>query len=571
MISLVRLSSMLRPNLSVPARTRLHGQFGLFYQLKKKYFHKLLFYRQLRELPDPATKRMKLAILHYHLNRGGVTQVVANQLRALALAANSKLTEVTIFYGGRRTGWSDELPAQLGPMRLSLVEVPALEYDNQRVSGDLVSELQVALQRESLTAENCLVHVHNHALGKNGQLPSAITALATLGYRQLLQIHDFAEDFRPQDYQRLVETLSSNSSSVNEAMYPQAPQIHYATLNRRDHQLLTQAGIDLSRVHYLPNPVSKFPELPPRGRSREQLKQVFGVPTDRRFVLYPVRAIRRKNLGELLLWSAATPSTTYGVTLDPLNPMETPLFKVWRDLIDRLQLPVITGLGEANGLPFLENVAAADAFITTSVTEGFGMVFLESWLAGCPLIGRDLPEITADFHEAGMRFDAMAKRIDIPLSWLDDFDKLQADYRTAVNRVLNSFACPELSLKQTTAAFSQFIQSDCIDFACLDPDRQIRIITQVQQSAEQRKQFLKRNPVIDNSTNYDRLQCRGMIEENAKQAIDYSFENSGQRLWQIYEKLWRTRADEVTTLPGADSILANLLAPERLKLIRLKT
>ena len=62
-----------------------------------------------------------------------------------------------------------------------------------------------------------------------------------------------------------------------------------------------------------------------------------------------------------------------------------------------------------------------------------------------------------------------------------------------------------------------------------------------------------------------------MIEENAKQAIDYSFENSGQRLWQIYEKLWRTRADEVTTLPGADSILANLLAPERLKLIRLKT
>ena len=37
----------------------------------------------------------------------------------------------------------------------------------------------------------------------------------------------------------------------------------------------------------------------------------------------------------------------------------------------------------------------------TSLAEGFGMVFLESWLAECPLLGRDLPEITRDFVEAG--------------------------------------------------------------------------------------------------------------------------------------------------------------------------
>ena len=514
---------------------------------------------------------MKLAIFHYHLNRGGVTQVVANQLRSLALAGDSHLTEVTIFYGGRRSGWSDEIHAQLGNLPLSLVEVPTLEYDDQRDSGDLLSELQLALQSESLTPENCILHIHNHALGKNGQLPLVIATLAARGYRQLLQIHDFAEDFRPQDYQRLVTTISPVNSSVNACLYPQASHVHYAALNRRDYQLLTQAGIDRSRVHYLPNPVSEFPQLPPRGRSRDQLRKLFGVANNQRFVLYPVRAIRRKNLGELLLWSAATPSTTYGVTLNPLNPIETSLFSSWCQTIERLQLPVLTGLGESNGLPFLENLAAADAFITTSVAEGFGMVFLESWLAGCPLIGRDLPEITADFREAGMRFDGMDARINIPLDWLDDFPELQSHYRTVVNQVLNSFARPELSIDQAKSAFSQFIQNDCIDFACLDSGRQIRIIEQVSQSRSKQKKFLEQNPVIQDSLNYDRQQSQGMIEQNARQATGYSFENSGRRLWQIYEELEQTIPNKVSTLPGATSILADLLAPERFQLIRLHT
>jgi glycosyltransferase involved in cell wall biosynthesis len=35
--------------------------------------------------------------------------------------------------------------------------------------------------------------------------------------------------------------------------------------------------------------------------------------------------------------------------------------------------------------------------------EGFGYTFVEGWLCGKPVIGRDIPEVTQDFVAAGMK------------------------------------------------------------------------------------------------------------------------------------------------------------------------
>jgi glycosyltransferase involved in cell wall biosynthesis len=40
--------------------------------------------------------------------------------------------------------------------------------------------------------------------------------------------------------------------------------------------------------------------------------------------------------------------------------------------------------------------------ITTSRREGFGMVFLEPWLFGKPVVGRNLPGVTRDFLDSGL-------------------------------------------------------------------------------------------------------------------------------------------------------------------------
>ena len=52
---------------------------------------------------------MNLAIFHYHLNRGGVTRVVENQLLALdAVLDPAQPWHVALCFGGRRKGWNEE-------------------------------------------------------------------------------------------------------------------------------------------------------------------------------------------------------------------------------------------------------------------------------------------------------------------------------------------------------------------------------------------------------------------------------------------------------------------------------
>lgn len=512
---------------------------------------------------------MKLAILHYHLNRGGVTQVVANHLRSLAAVDDNPFDEVTVIYGGRRAGWPEQLRGEIGDIDLTLVEVAALEYEDERPSDNLETDLIEALEREELFPDNCLIHIHNHSLGKNRQLPQVIAILSRRGYRQLLQIHDFAEDFRPGNYQLVTESLPEHESSETSWLYPQAAHIHYATLNRRDHGLMSQAGVDAQRLHYLPNPVGSFPQLPSRKAARDKLASKFDVPVETRMVLYPVRAIRRKNIGELLLWSAATPDSYFGITLDPLNPAEVPTFDRWRQTIRDLDLPVVTGLGEPGGLSFTENVTAADAFITTSVAEGFGMVFLESWLAGCPLIGRDLPEITADFREAGITFDGLAPRIDIPVEWIRDFGGLRQAYRDATNASLRSFGRTELSLNEAEDAFEKMLMKGCMDFASLDIPRQIDIIDRIRKQPSARSRLWEQNAVISEAASFDRKNCQEMVTRNAEKTLAYSFGQSGERLLKIYARLLDCERDSVQPLPNAHRVLDRLLDPTRLQLIRL--
>ena len=73
---------------------------------------------------------MNTAVVHYHLNRGGVVQVVANQLLALdRLPAHLVPEQVVLCYGGRREGWPDNLAARLRQIELTHSEIPELDYD----------------------------------------------------------------------------------------------------------------------------------------------------------------------------------------------------------------------------------------------------------------------------------------------------------------------------------------------------------------------------------------------------------------------------------------------------------
>lgn len=514
---------------------------------------------------------MHLAILHYHLNRGGVTSVIVNHLLALdRVVPPGERLHAAVLYGGRQSGWPDDVADRLRSIDLKLSVLPEIEYDSVRQSEDATAttptELARVIRRRldalGFPAGETVLHVHNHSLGKNAALPAALTNLATDGRPLLLQIHDFAEDFRPTNYQRLLER--TNGEAPVDSLYTQASRIHYAVLNRRDFGVLQDAGVAADRLHFLPNPVLGVGNLPDRAAAREKLARATGVPPEERFTLYPVRGIRRKNVGEMLSWSIMAPGW-FGLTLAPLNPAEIKHYNRWPALADELNLPCRFDVGNA-GLTFHENLAAADLFLTTSVAEGFGMTFLEAWTAGKPLAGRNLPGVTADFKEAGVRFDALYDRLDVPIEWVGR-ERYTAAFRQAAEELLTSYRLDRPDDDEWRCILDSKIESDCVDFGDLNEDMQEDVVRRVHGESEARARFRELNPVfdsVDDGFNNEAVDANARVVEEI-----YGVEPSGRRLQSVYQALMSDPRDAEVE-PGIDQrlILSALAELGSLRLLR---
>ena len=131
---------------------------------------------------------MSVAIVHYHLRRGGVTRVIEAQSQVLT---GLGIEHVVL------SGTPHE-----GSQRLPVTVLPALAYRRQ-VDGMTGSALADSLRKAAARALGevpSLWHIHNPTLGKNNLFPSMIRELARTRDRLLFQFHDFAEDGRPGNY-----------------------------------------------------------------------------------------------------------------------------------------------------------------------------------------------------------------------------------------------------------------------------------------------------------------------------------------------------------------------------------
>lgn len=556
---------------------------------------------------------MKLVILHYHLNRGGVSRVIQSHMEALhcqfadrsgpvgenqiegeggtrritgAVGNHRKPSEqhpyeplpVILLYGGRREGWPGNLPSPFSSLQVVLEPTPLLDYDNVHgrtgpgLEDALEEQIRQVLHRHGCRAEETIFHVHNHSLGKNTALPSVLGRLAEAGYPMLLQIHDFAEDFRPANYRALLERRSSRSDGGDPAwLYPQAEHVHYAVLNSRDRQVLLRAGVPTDRLHLLPNPVVGPGPLPEHQEAKTRLEKRLGIPASDRYFLYPVRAIRRKNLGEAVLCSVlAEPGVWIGVTLAPLNPVEKKGYEQWKQWTAQHGVRCVWETGEQGGLRLADNLAAAHALLSTSITEGFGMVFLESWLVGRPLLGRNLPEITGDFERLGLRLPGMWRRLAVPLDWLGAErvrERLLAVYR----RVLADYQRPMQS--DWADALDEKLADSAVDFGDLDEPLQQEVLEKILSdkgsSSRLRRQFLEKNPAA--ASLLARLPDQdALVRENAR-VVDEHFSphRLGQRLWAIYQTLAHARrSGPVEGLPHPEQILESFLDLRRFRMLR---
>lgn len=483
---------------------------------------------------------MRIVISHFHLQTGGVTRVIEHAGAALTSSGQ----QVLVLAG--------EPPQHALPEGVSFALVPALAYEERRPTAgpaQVVDEL-VQTAREHFADLPDLWHVHNHCLGKNLSLPGALVALAEQGQRLLLQPHDFAEDGRPALYARMLRLLGGgDASQLSRQLYPLARHLHYAVLNDRDRGFLAAAGVPDEQLHLLPNAVN----LPAQAESTA------GPLPDRRLWLYPTRAIRRKNLGELLLWSVlASEQDLFAATQAPQNPAEQPIYERWVALAAELGLPVEFELGNrVNDFPAL--LASAQAMVTTSVAEGFGLAFLEPWLAERPLLGRNLPEITRDFAATGLDLGGLYERLDVPLDWLDQ-DRLRAVMKRALTEIMAAYGRDETPTV-LQRLWDSAVQGESIDFGRLDETAQEEVIRHLAADAQDAASL--RPSRLAGTTPEDLVRRNRAVAER-----EYSIAGYGRRLEEIYRTLLDSEVDSELDAADGAVLLDQLLAPERLFLLR---
>lgn len=422
---------------------------------------------------------MKVLVVHYHLKAGGVTTVIRRQMCALS----SRGVDASVLSG--------EAPASSLKGGCGTVAVaPALAYDdpdsaltgNDARDPDRVRAIVNAIRREAdALGSQTIIHVHNPTIRKNGSLLEALKQLCDEGRPVLFHIHDLAEDWRPDVY--------------SDQPYPAGAA--WAAINRFDARALSMA-MGASTPDESAGPVSFLPNPVPRHSGQTAATAGTGRPG---LVLYPVRGIRRKNLGEAVLLSLfMRPGSSIGVTLPPVNPRDVPSYDAWRERAAATKAPILFGMGLSHDF---ENLyARSRAVVTTSIKEGFGLSYLEPAARGVPTLGRRLPRVVADFENAGLAFPGLYDAIWVPPGLFDE-EAFGRRVRQTIGDALAAFRLHDkdgpLSVSGLAGSVLDMLSGGGRrpDFGRLDETAQAQVLQAVAVSKDARSAIVAANPWLE--------------------------------------------------------------------------
>jgi len=436
---------------------------------------------------------MKIAFIHYHLKTGGVTTVLKQQVEALR-----EECEVLVLSG--------ELPDISFPA--DSVHIPGLGYDSQSQKIYKPEEVADDIIKAVFSRWNngCdVLHVHNPMLAKNINFLKILKALQKSGIKLFLQIHDFAEDGRPLSY--------FSEEYVSDC--------HYGIINSRDYNILLKAGLKKQGLHKIFNTIKPIDS----DKKESCIKN---------YVLYPIRAIRRKNIGEAILLSLFFRSNEIlTITLPPNSMYDIISYAGWKNFVKKNNLNVEFEAGLKKD--FSELMLSAKFIITTSITEGFGFSFLEPWTAKKILWGRKLPDICHDFEKNGIALDHLYDRLLIPLEWIGKYE-FYGIWKTCILRNCSFFNF-KINEEEIQKSFTKITGNNNIDFGLLYEPFQKQIISHVLSSKNKAKKLIKLNPYLSRPAN-SLLNNNKLIQNNMNAVLNnYNKTTYRKNLLEIYSKI----------------------------------
>jgi glycosyltransferase involved in cell wall biosynthesis len=439
---------------------------------------------------------MKIAFMHYHLKTGGVTTVLKQQVEAI-----SDSNDALILTG--------ELPEL--PFGVDIQYIPGLGYDSFTKTTHTSDEVAGAIIKVILAKwkNGCdLLHVHNPTLAKNKNFLKILKHLQKNNIRLFLQIHDFAEDGRPLLY------------------FPDeyVPDCHYGVINSRDYQILIDAGLQKEGLHIIPNTITPF-----EFKSED-------MTTEKR-VVYPIRALRRKNIGEAILLSMFFKNKeSLAITLPPNSAPDIKRYLAWKEFVKAKNLNVV--FDDELTHEFKALVLASDFLITTSISEGFGFSFLEPWTAQKLLWGRKLTPICRDFEKNGVNLDHLYTHLLVPVEWIDAtifYEK----WKSCIIKSCERFNV-HLNQEKIDSAFEKTIKNGTIDFGLLDERFQKQIIDRLLSDEKNTIQLIRINPFLSHPGDIGNNQ--NLIQNNRYAVLNhYNKERYRKMLIATYAKVLKKK------------------------------
>jgi len=436
---------------------------------------------------------MKIAFIHYHLKPGGVTTVLRQQVEAI-------LDEYDALVLASST------PESSFPC--DIVNIPGLGYDrpeqNRLRPEDVAASIIKAINTKWKTGCD-VVHVHNPTLAKNRNFLKILKSLQNRKTKLFLQIHDFAEDGRPLSY-------FSDDEYVADC--------HYGVINSRDYNILLKAGLKKEGLHKIFNTIKPLNFNPTGVTSKE-------------CVLYPIRAIRRKNIGEAIFLSLFFRNNeTLAITLPPNSPADIKSYAGWKTFVKEKNLNVVFEAGVTH--EFSELVMSSKFIITTSITEGFGFSFLEPWTAKKILWGRKLPDICHDFEKNKIQLDHLYTKLDVPVEWIGK-ERLYEKWKSCILKKSATFNL-NMDEKTISTSFAKVTRNDFIDFGLLDEAFQKTIISRVLADRTDRDGLIYLNPYLSNPGDVSNKEA--LIQNNMKAVLlNYNKTVYKEKLMKIYSKV----------------------------------
>lgn len=342
---------------------------------------------------------MRILIFHYHLNPGGVSRIIESQVTGLKEQFPN--TEIAVITG------ACENQSFYRKQGVALHVNPIVNYlFDKDFKSDEIAQIEKSIKNflSGLIRQGDILHVHNLNLGKNPVFTKVMFDYHKNGHLLINHAHDFSED-RPVNQAYLQKILQNHYQlSLADCMYPKSNNYKVGVLNRFDYKRVLAYGITAQNVYLLQNPVWVPAKLAlSKDEAKNRLIDKLKLAANKQILTYPVRVIRRKNIGELILLSVLfQESCQFLVTLAPQNPVEIEFYKEWVEFCKQNQLSIKFEVGTQAA--FEEILIGSDYCITTSIQEGFGMSYLEPWTFGTPVIGRNISSVTTDIKAAGLDF-----------------------------------------------------------------------------------------------------------------------------------------------------------------------